>query len=79
MTAYSFTPTVSLTVVSNESPVFAEADWSGLTVRTRTTLPAGSTTRDWAPSGAASTSAAATLRATLRRVKTLNDFIVTSC
>jgi hypothetical protein len=67
MTEYSSTPTVSLTVVSNVSPLFAEADWSGDVVRTTMTLPAGSMMRDCAPSGAAaSTSAAPTLHATRR-------------
>src|SRR4051812_16564530 len=56
---YSLTPTASSTVVSNVCPVLALADWRGVVVRTIMTLPAGSTTRDWAEADDAAMSASA--------------------
>src|SRR5215217_3273713 len=72
MIVYSSTPTLSSTVVSNVSPTFAVADWSGDAVRTTMTLPAGSTTRDWAGASCAGASdqkpsSSAALHAPVRR------------
>ncbi len=66
MTANSSTPTLSSTLVTNVSPVFIDADCSAVVVRTRMTLPAGTTMRVWAEATDAAANASPMLHNVLR-------------
>ena len=78
MTAYSLTPTLSSTFVSNVSPVLAVADCSGVVVRTMMTVPAGTTMRDCAAAVDAASNASAMLVSVLRPFSSGSEFISTS-
>jgi hypothetical protein len=66
MTVYSSTPMLSTTFDSKTCPVRADADWSGVLVRTIMTVPAGRTTRDWAEAVETATNANAVLSKAIR-------------